>query len=105
MSYRHISAQKRSGGKVRRYRNLAVFNKECGKRSLGGNICTLTNIRRLKDGSGLATVKSDTGVIRGRKSGTWLLHFASHNVMKQHLKGRVDPARSGMLDGARKRRR
>jgi len=103
MSYRKLPVQK-SGGKTRRYRNLAVFNSECSKRSIGGNICTLTNIRRLKDGSGLATVKSETGPIRGKKSGTWLLHFASHDIMKRHLKGRVDTVRSGMLDGYKRRR-
>ena len=104
MSYRHLKVQKKVGGKLRRYTNLATFNKECGSRSYKGNICTLTNIRKLKDGSGLATVKSESGPIKGRQSGTWLLHFASHDVMKRHLKKRVATARAGMLDGAKRGR-
>jgi hypothetical protein len=111
MAYRQRKIQKKVGGKIKRYKNLATFLKECPKRSIYGNICELTNIRKLADGSGLATVKSTTGISdptryrRGaRPAGTWLLHFASHDILKQKLKGRVDPVRSGMLDGTRRRR-
>ncbi len=107
MSYRQREIQKRVGGKIRRYKNFGAFIRECPKRVGWTNVCHLTNIRRLKDGSGLATVKVEPMGTPGRKgsTGTWLLHFADYSVLKGQLKGRVDPARAGMLDGARRRRR
>lgn len=105
--YRHLSAQKRTGNKVKRYRNLAAFNTECSTRR--GNICHLVNMRCTKDGGGLATVRSnhpgDPGIFhKGAKpSGTWLLHFMSCGVMKKHLDRRV--THKGQLGGARKRKR
>lgn len=97
-------------GRKRSYANLASFNRECPKRGSSGNVCELTNIRRMHDGGGLAVVRStypggDENIQRrgGKPTGQWLLRFASFDVMKQHLKGRVDPVRSGMLDGARRR--
>lgn len=94
----------------RTYKSLAVFNRECPKKGSSGNVCDLTNIRRLKNGEGLAVVRStypggDENIQRrgGKPSGQWLLHFASFDVMKDHLRGRVDPVRSGMLDGTRRR--
>lgn len=107
--YRHIQATKRlANGKVKRYKNLAAFNKECPSRGFGGNICTVTNLRCTKDGGGLATVKSSTlqlHTVRGqRPPGTWLLHFASCSVLKAHLRPRAGASRSGLF-GARRRRR
>ena len=59
--YRHLSATKRIGGKVKRYKNLAAFNSECGKRSTRSMAsCTATNLRCTKDGGGLATVQTIT---------------------------------------------
>jgi hypothetical protein len=88
--YRSRGITKRVGSKTRRYRNLATFNKECPTRGTSGNFCSVTNTRRLKDGSGLATVVSrpwtSTG---GKKRGTWTLHFASYDIMKRHLKKRA----------------
>nr|PZN18206.1 MAG: hypothetical protein DIU80_23235 [Chloroflexota bacterium] len=69
-------------------------------------LCILDNVRELRDGSGLATVRIVPLATSGaRKRGTWLLHFADHSMLKRHLKGRVDPARQGMLDGVRRRHR
>lgn len=114
MGYRHLPATKfMAGGKRRRYKNLATFNKECTKRSSRGNVCFLTNMRCLKDGGGLATVRSVGTSDRSKKSryldrptGLWRLHFMSCSVMKRHLKGRTlqhdDDKR---LDGARRRKR
>lgn len=87
--YRLRKVTKRVNGKLRRYSNLAVFNRECSTRSLRGNICDVVNIRCLKDGGGLATVKTRPGVLRARPAGTWLLHFASCSVLKRHLRGRT----------------
>jgi hypothetical protein len=107
MSYRHLPVTKRVGGKVKRYKNLASFNRECGARR--GNICHLVNLRCTKDGGGLATVRSnypgDPGIFhRGAKpSGTWLLHFADCGIMKSHLRKRV--THSGQLGSARRRKR
>lgn len=114
--YRYLPATKRVGGKVKRYKNLAAFNSECGKRSLRSMAaCTATNLRCTKDGGGLATVQTvyygpryhpGAKMPRGsRPGGTWLLHFASCSIMKRHLKGRVEEARAGMLSGSRRRRR
>ena len=99
MSYRLRKVTKRVGGKLKRYVNLATFNKECNTRS--GNICHLVNLRCTKDGGGLATVRSnhpgDPGIFRrgAKPSGTWLLHFASCTVLKSHLDRRV--TNSGQL--------
>jgi hypothetical protein len=104
MSYRHLPVRKKTAKGTKRFRNLRVFNQECPKRSIRGNICELTNIRKLRDGSGLATVKSTPGVVGGKPAGTWVLHFASHSVMKGHLKNRVIET-GGSLDGAGRRRK
>ncbi len=97
--------KREAGGKLRRYRNLASFNKECTKRGRSGNHCVLTNLRCTKNGGGLATVKSEhvhPRYSRGQKPpGTWLLHFADCSVMKGHLRGRVSYYRAGQLDGKR----
>jgi hypothetical protein len=86
-------------GKVRRYKNLAVFNQECPKRGSGGNLCWLDNLRCTKSGDeGLATVRT-TKFMSGRSGGTWLLHFASCKVMKQHLRGRVEVRTLTTSDG------
>lgn len=89
-------ATKRVGGKVKRYKNLAAFNKECPSRGYSGNRCTVTNVRCTKNGGGLATVRSDYPggneriYHRGAKpAGTWLLHFASCTVLKEHLRNRA----------------
>ena len=108
--YRHHGATKRVNGKVRRYKNLRQFNKECGSRGRLRNFCTLTNLRCTKDGGGLATVHVDNRMFpSGDKVGTWLLHFASCSVMKGHLKKRVIAGRGGsgeaMLRGSKRRRR
>jgi len=103
-------------GKIRRYKNLATFNKECGKRSTRGNLCLLTNIRCTKDGGGLATVRSTGAWLYDgnqnihtqygkAKSGLWRLRFASCTVMKQHLKGRVDVGAGKSLDGSKRRKK
>jgi hypothetical protein len=103
MSYRHRGIVKfLPGKKGRRYRNLRQFYEECPARGVGGNLCEVTNLRKLKDGSGLATVKTRPGVIRSRAGGTWRLHFASYSILKQHLKKRVTESRKGMLDGAKR---
>jgi len=108
MSYRKLKIQKRVRGKLRRYTNLATFNSECSTRGRVHSesmICHLDNIRKLRDGSGMATVRVTPLTNQGRrKSGTWLLHFASHDVMKRHLKKRVAQARTGMLNGTKRRR-
>jgi hypothetical protein len=96
--------KRESGGRKRRYKNLASFNKECPKRGYSGNLCTLTNVRCVKDGGGLATVKT-TRFGSGRSTkppGTWLLHFASCKIMKSHLRGRAHPSRPEMLLGRRR---
>ncbi len=99
---------KKVGGKIRRYRNLATFNRECTKRSTSGNACVLTNLRCLKNGGGLATVKSErmhpNYSRRARPAGTWLLHFADCSILKGHLRGRVSYYRAGILDGSRRTR-
>jgi hypothetical protein len=122
MSYRQLRIQKKSKktGHIRRYKNLASFNKECGKRAGGvrpsSMMCSLENVRQLKDGSGMATVKvrpmishydDNAGKHReDRRTGTWLLHFASATVMKRHLKGRVvEWDGRANLNGRKKRRR
>lgn len=114
MSYRQRKIQKKVNGRIKRYRNLRSFNEECPKRGMKGNICVLSNVRKLKDGSGMATVLSRPLVdpakfkTSSKARGTWLLHFASYDVMKRHLKGRVDPESrlpQNVLDGARRRRR
>lgn len=112
--YRHIPVTKRlTNGKVRRYKNLAAFNSECSTRGIPGvthNMCELRNIRRLKDGGGLAKVRStypgpETRYARnGKPSGTWLLHFADYGIMTRHLQKRM-MVPSGHLKGARSRGR
>ena len=100
-------------GKKRTYTSLRAFTEECPARSaLTGNRCVLTNIRKLKNGGGLATVKSfemEPGIYhrRARPTGTWRLHFASHTLLKKFLKSRAATygKASGSLDGARRRRR
>lgn len=104
MSYRHLPVRKKTSKGTKRYKNLAAFNAECPKRSIRGNICELTNIRKLRDGSGLATVKSTPGAVKGKPAGTWVLHFADHSIMKGHLKNRVIET-GGSLDGARRRKK
>jgi hypothetical protein len=96
----------------RKYKNLAAFNRECSKHGSGGNSCFLYNIRCLKDGGGLATVKTiypggDERIFHrgGKPSGTWRLHFASCKVMKAHLRGRVNYTSAATLDGSRRRKR
>lgn len=108
--YKLRPVTKRVGGKVKRYKNLATFNRECGTRR--GNICHLVNLRCTKDGGGLATVRSnhpgDPGIFhRGAKpSGTWLLHFGDCDIMKRHLRYRVtDTGGRFSLYGARARKR
>lgn len=99
---RLLPVTKRVGGKIKRYKNLASFNRECPSRSYGGNFCTLVNVRCTKRGEGLATVRTDSMMKRASPpTGTWLLHFASCSVMKRHLQGRVNPVRAGMLKGRR----
>ncbi len=109
--YRSRGTVKITHGKGRRYSNLAAFNRECSKRGIGANICELTNLRCLRDGGGLAVVKTrplypDFKTIkrdsRTRAAGTWRLHFASCTLLKQHLRGRVSETRSGMLAGRRR---
>lgn len=109
---RHVPATKRTYGKLKRFRNLKAFNAECPSRGISGNRCTVTNVRCTRDGGGLATVQSrypvaDTTVYRhgAKPTGTWLLKFASCAVMKQHLNGRVEASREGMLQGQRRKRR
>ncbi len=110
---RHLQATKSlRTGKRKRYKNLAAFNAECPSRGHGGNLCEVTNVRCTRDGGGLATVKSrypyhDESIYRhgAKPAGTWLLHFASCGVMKQHLRGRVTEGRSGILTGSRRKRR
>lgn len=89
MAYRHLPVIKRAGGKTRRYKNLAAFGAECTKRSISGNICELIGARKLKDGGGLAVVRTKPGFARTKQGGTWRLHFASYAVMKRYLRGRV----------------
>lgn len=110
--YRSRGITKRVGGKVKRYKNLASFRKECLGRS--GNICHLKSIRCLRDGGGLATVRSnhpgDPGIFhRGAKpAGTWLLHFASCAIMKKTLRDKVSvkPREADLLlRGARRKRK
>ena len=104
---------KRVDGKIRKYTNLATFNKECPSRGYGGNLCTVTNVRCTKSGGGLATVRTTSMQTRpNRPPGTWLLRFESCTVMKRHLQNRAGYAaaikdrRSGsFLFGARRRRR
>lgn len=114
--YRHHGATKRVGGKVTRYKNLASFNKECPSRGYKGNMCTVLNVRCTKDGGGLATVRSarlsEQFYRKGAKpTGTWLLHFNSCTVMKEHLRNRVSVVQAvraqipPALFGARRRRR
>lgn len=115
MSYRKLKIQKRVGGKLRRYKNLATFNKECSTRGRTHSesvICDLTNARKLRDGSGMATVRAIPLTSAGvRKRGTWLLHFADYGVMKRHLKNRITMSTHGPggkpihLDGPKRRRR
>ena len=107
MSYRHLPVTKRVGGKTKRYKNLAAFFAECRKfGTSAGNACMLTNMRCLKDGGGLATVKTIAGPFRAGPAGTWLLHFNSCEIMKDKLSGRVEGPRGGRaLDGSRRRRR
>ncbi len=111
---RILPVTKRVGGKIKRYKNLASFNKECPSRGYGGNLCTVTNIRCTKRGEGLATVRTDPSFSTKRPPvGMWLLHFASCQVMGEHLEGRVSvaaairhkqPARRLGLGSARRRR-
>lgn len=112
MSYRHLPVTKfTAGGKKRRYKNLATFNKECPKRSARGNICIVTNVRRLKTDGCLVTVRSvgtsDTSKksrYLDRPTGLWRLHFADCGVMKRHLEGRVEGA-SQLGCGVRRKKR
>lgn len=109
---RHLQATKRlRTGKLKSYKNLAAFNTECGTRRSTGNLCEVTNVRCTRDGGGLATVRSrypytDEGIYsrHGKPSGTWLLHFASCAVMKDHLRNRATSAREGILSGSKRRR-
>lgn len=89
--YRHIKATKKVGVKTRKYTNLAVFNRECSVRGRLGSYCVVQNLRCLKDGGGLVSVKTTPIGSSGKwgKSGTWLLHFNSCEVMKRHLRNRV----------------
>jgi len=85
------------GGPKRTYRDLGVFNRVCNKgRSLYGTttVCTLKNLRCMKNGEGLATILSDTDY---KEPSTWRLHFASCDVMKDHLYGRVADPPKGVL--------
>ncbi len=87
---RILPVTKRVGGKIKRYKNLAAFNKECPSRGYGGNLCTVVNDRCTKRGEGLATVRTTSMMDRTSiPTGTWLLHFASCSVMKRHLQGRA----------------
>jgi hypothetical protein len=89
MAYRHLPIVKRAGGKIRRYKNLAAFGQECTKHTIRGNICELVAVRKLKDGGGLAVVRTKPGFTQIKQGGTWRLHFASYGVMKNYLRGRV----------------
>ena len=116
MAYR-ISTTKRVGGKIKRYKNLAVFNKECSKRSTRSmTSCEVTNYRFTRKAGCLATVKTvyygpryhpGAKLPRGAgQSGAWTLHFNDCGIMRRHLQGRVeDKTKDSWLSGARKRRR
>lgn len=121
-SYRHLPAQKKlmKTGKIRRYKNLGAFNRECSKQgsaSATAMMCDLVNMRKLANGEALATVAVHPPSFYGggkARTGTWLLHFADHAVMKQHLAKRVydmrpsSPKRGDVYDGlsgSRRRRR
>lgn len=88
---RQLKIQKKfPNGKIRRYKNLATFHDECPVGfSSRKNFCAVTNTRKLRDGSGMATVVSRPYTnMSGRKRGVWLLHYASHDVMMRQLKKR-----------------
>ncbi len=91
--YRQLKATKNIRGKIRTYKNLRVFNGECPTRGGSGIACELKNIRQLIDGSGMASihvVDYRGSTIKPSKTGTWRLHFASFDVLVDHLKRRVN---------------
>jgi hypothetical protein len=113
-SYRHTGTQKRfANGKIKSYKNLAIFNAECSKHGSSfaskAMICDLRTAKCLADGGGMATVDVRSYVGGKQRNGTWRLHFASCNVMKIHLRGRVDARNAkpnmDVLNGPRKRRK
>lgn len=93
--YRRVDATKiGTDGRRRSYANLKAFDRDCGKRARRADIgCTLTNLRRLRDGSGLATVK-----IHGHRPvtpGTWRLHLDSFEGLRAYLEMRAADATGG----------
>ena len=94
-------SQRTTDGKRRTYTNLAVFNSTCSKRGWRGPRCALENLRCTKKYvagvGGLATIR-----VEGR--GTWLLSFADCNVLKDHLRGRVEDPRGFLPEKPRRRR-
>ena len=76
-------------GRKKRYKNAAVFNRECSTRN-PTEVCTLQRLHCKRGGGGVATVSTS---FRGRGNGTWRLHFADCGILKRHLKKRVDDPR------------
>lgn len=87
-------------GRKRTYTSLAAFHKLCPSHGWGGGDCTLTNLRCLKDGGGLATVKVAAHPLArnvppnihtrySRKLRVFRLHYASCNILRNDLVGRV----------------
>lgn len=75
-------------GERRRHTNLKAFDRDCGKRARRVDIgCTLVELRRLGDGSGVATVKIHSH--RPVTPGSWRLHLESFEGLRQYLEGRA----------------
>jgi hypothetical protein len=101
--FRSTGIQKRmTNGKIKRFKNLRTFNGECASRSDGGKnamICELSSIRKLADGTGMASVKVTAPsylTSNARREGTWRLHFASFDILKRHLQNRVYASESSI---------
>lgn len=104
----------KSTGKIKRYKNSREFNAECAK---NGNpfaekamICELSSIRQLANGEGIASVKvrplfsGHPDQPNVKRTGTWRLHFGSYDILKRHLRGRVEGSNVGQLEGRKRRR-
>jgi hypothetical protein len=93
--YRHYRLRKDlridPSGKRRHYQDLAAFNSDCKSRGYG-QPCVLTNLRRLADGSALATVTAGT-------RGVYRLHFGGFSTLIEHLGGRVSDPRGFLAVG------